>query len=152
MGRLWWETCAWGMERIKALLLALILPACWNSKGETRCELCRPPDDAITIEAGVVGVRALSFSGSGCAHAFVASRPRHDAGDAPAGFAPDADAYAVQGLNEGRCEVVLELDDGSTLRRTFELVVDQCCAGLYAAGSSSWPLGDPMDAAAAGGP
>jgi hypothetical protein len=134
------------MGRLKALLLALILPACWNLKAERPCELCRPPDDAITIEAGVVGVRTLSFSGSGCAQAWVASQLRPDGGDAPGGFVPDAGAYTIKGLSEGRCDVVLELDDGQTLRRTFELVVFECCGGLYATDSSRWTLGDPIDA------
>jgi hypothetical protein len=136
------------MRRKVALLFALVVPGCWNSHGTRECELCRAPDpDTITIDAHAVNVKSLVFTGKGCEHAYPGSSLRPDGGYSPVGhFVPNADQYSIGGMTAGRCDVVVELEDGRTLRRTFEYFNDDiCCMGLYANGTG-WSLDSATEA------
>jgi hypothetical protein len=139
------------MRERSALLLALLLPGCVNGQGESRCGVCREPDEAIIIEPGAARVSSVLFSGTACAKAYLHTAPP-DGGDGSWDAAALPGAYIISPLSEGRCEVVVQLADGTTLRQAFELnMARECCSGLYATDGARWRLQSAESAVADGG-
>jgi hypothetical protein len=129
-----------------ALVWAFLLSGCFNSREESRCELCRPPDDAIIIESGGASVSSVRFSGTACTGAGLYDYVL-DAGPSAVWDAlPAASQFTISPLSVGRCEVVVQLEDGTSLRQVFELRTFECCIGIYATGGARWILQSPVDA------